>query len=353
MRIRRGALIVTFLVAGAGGAGAVSDGQYTTHDQGCTEHAFAQGPSGAEHGQDATPDHCQAYRLSAGTDNNGGVVRIGLDHEEPDAEGFNGGHVPHHGTTHVGSPGEEIVTIHYGTGVTELPVGNPITGQGSDGPYSDDHKSPELEVSEPKPDNTGGIDTAAPGEAHVYQGGDDNLESGEHDGIPDETTDSETGETYDNRDLQDGPSDGSAQRVDVTPHEDDPAANVDPSNPYRDPLPAAYAGAGVCTDGSCVSAGTRERRVWDGSSEDRMYADNASSDDFKDTGDYCDQNNESNCVRTIHDSQSDFYTHPGVTIYNDPDPQDSQAIPFPGNDQTTHAGTGGIEILGTSIVDLD
>lgn len=343
----RGILLATVVVLAGSTAWAMSDGQYTAEEQGCTPWGNAFDPQSGDHDQNSYDgDRCQAYRVSVGTDNNQKLIRAGLDHEEPNEEGFSGGHNPHHGTAWVGSPGEEILEVHYGTGIQHLPTDTPLSAPGGDGPYSDDHDQPELEVKQLNPDNVDKIDTNPPKEVHIYNGADDNLESGEHDGVPE-------GENGEDRDLANGPSDGGAIRVDVTPNTDDPSQNVG-SDPMTDPLPAAYAGIGMCVDGICMTTATRERRVYDGGQDDnggRLYLDNADEDDFKDDGDACDYRNENDCVRTIRDSQQDFYAHPGITIYDDPDPQDS-SLGFPGESGTTHVGTGGVKILGSSIADL-
>jgi hypothetical protein len=323
---------------------AASDGNYSPADMGCTNVGNAEGPQPG-HNADATPDHCQAWRVGVSTDNNDKVLRVGLfDHEEPDNDGFNGGHNPHHGTTYVGSPGEEVLILHYGTGVQ---------GMGG-GDLSDDHNQPELEAEQTEPDNVDKIDTEAPGEAHVWMGADDNLESGEHDGIPEKGCHDPEGcpdMNQDNSDLANGPSDGGEIRVDLTPDQEAAEQNVDPDNPYTNPVPAAYAGIGACVDGICFTAGTSERQVYDGGQDGRVYLEDAKDGtDYKDTDDYCNNNNDEGCVRTVHDQQQDFYSHPGITIYEDPDPQDSSAM-TPGPDRNTHVGGGGVVILGETVID--
>ena len=112
-------------------------------------------------------------------------MRVGLDHEEPGPDGFAGGHNPHHGTTYVGSPGEEILQVHYGTGITQpILLDLLFFGPGDDGPLADDHTSPEFKIERFEPGNLQYLDTSLPKEWHVFLGADDNLESGEHDGIP-------------------------------------------------------------------------------------------------------------------------------------------------------------------------
>jgi len=349
--MRRFVLSLAFILA-AGTASAMSDGQYTTEEQGCTNTGNGFNPGGPDHGQNAGADQCQTYRVNVGTDNNEKLLRVGLDHEEPnDQDGFNGGHMPpHHGTAWVGSPGEEIIGVHYGTGITQ-----------GGGAWSDDHTQPELELTQdPNPDNAEKIDQEPPRELHVYNGADDNMESGEHDGIPAQGCADPANcddPNQDNSDIANGPSDGGAIRLDVTPERESETGSDDPAeNAARDPIPAAYAGIGACVDGICFTGGTRERRVYDGGRDDeggRLYLDNAEDADYADADDACDYQNEGSCVREDHDAQRDFWAHPGVTIYDDPDPQDSSLEGFPtGPGGTTHAGSGGLTVLGTSVLDL-
>lgn len=356
MKLRRSLFAAAFLVAVAGTSYAMSDGNYDPEDMGCKQEGNAFDPANdpdGEHDPHANPDRCQAARIGAGTDANPTFVRVGLDHEEPGSGGFAGGHNPHHGTAYLGSPGEEILEVHYGTGITQaIPVDVLFFGPGEDGPLSDDHDSPELEMKQFDPDNAGQIDKNPPKEAHAFFGADDNLESGEHDGIPEQNCEDDGigGEIcYQNTDLANGPSDGGEIRLDVAPDQDDPASNVDPGNPDN-VAPTTYAGTGACVDGICLNAGTGERQVYDGGQDGTVYLDDATADDYKDTDDYCSYDNEGNCVREVHDQQQDFGSRPGVNVYADPDPQDSSLGPFDGS-TNTHIGTGGVKIFGVSVVD--
>jgi hypothetical protein len=107
---------------------------------------------------------------------------------------------------------------------------------------------------------------------------------------------------------------------------------------------------GMCVDGICANVGSGERQLYDGGQEGRVYLDDATADDYKDTDDYCSYDNEGNCVREVHDQQQDFYSRPGVNVYADPDPQDSSLGPFDGS-TNTHVGTGGVKIFGQSVID--
>ena len=357
---RRLLLVIAIFVAMATTAAfAASDGNYDPNNVGCSPEGNAADPVHNDpdpvHNPDSSDgDHCQAARVGAGTDTNPKFIRIGLDHEEPGPDGFAGGHNPHHGTAYVGSPGSEILQVHYGTGITQpILVDLLFFGPGEDGELSDDHDQPELEVQQLNTDNVIAINQDQPREFHGFIAADDNLESGEHDGIPERNCEPDPNDPnqqvcYDNRDLADGPSDGGSIRVDVTPNFDDPAANFS-TNPDA-LLLAAYVGAGFCVDGICGNGGTGEREVYDGGQDGKVYLDDATADDYKDTDDYCSYDNEHNCVRDVHDQQKDFYSRPGVNIYADPDPQDSSLGPFDGS-TNTHIGTGGVKIYGVDVID--
>jgi hypothetical protein len=356
MKLRPLLLGTAILVAMATAGYAMSDGNYNADDMGCKQEGNAYDPVNdpdGVHDPHANPDRCQTLRIGAGTDANPKFVRVGLDHEEPGPGGFAGGHNPHHGTTYVGSPGEEVLEVHYGTGITQpIPVDILFFGPGEDGPLADDHKQPELEVRKLNLDNLEYLDQEPPKELHVFFGADDNLESGEHDGVPERNCepDGMGGETcYDNVDLANGPSDGGEIRLDLAPDTSDPFMNADPTNPDR-LFPTAYAGLGACVDGICFNVGTGERQVYDGGQDGRVYLDDATADDYKDTDDFCSYDNEGNCVREVHDQQQDFYSRPGVNVYADPDPQDSSLGPFDGS-TNTHVGTGGVKIFGQSVID--
>lgn len=358
MTFRRLLVVMAILIFPATVAFAMSDGNYDPDDMGCKPEGNAFDPVNndpdPEHDPHASPDECQALRIGAGTDANPKFVRIGLDHEEPGPDGFAGGHNPHHGTAYVGSPGQEILQVHYGTGITQpIPIDILFFGPGEEGELSDDHDQPELEIEQMNPDNLDYLSREPPKELHVFFGADDNLESGEHDGVPETNCepDGAGGEVcYDNKDLANGPSDGGEIRLDVTPNTDDPAENVDPGN--MDALVTGlYAGLGACVDGICFNAGTGERQVYDGGQEGRVYVDDATADDYKDTDDYCTYTNEGNCVREVHDQQQDFYSRPGLNVYADPDPQDSSLGPFDGS-TNTHVGTGGVKVFGVSVIDV-
>lgn len=354
MTIRRMLLVAAILLVSATAGYAMSDGNYDAEDMGCTQEGNAYDPVNSDpdptHDPNANPDRCQALRIGAGTDANPNFVRIGLDHEEPGPGGFAGGHNPHHGTAFVGSPGQEILQVHYGTGITQpIPFDLLFFGPGEDGELSDDHDRPELEVQQLNPENLEYLSLEMFKELHIFFGADDNLESGEHDGIPETNCEPDGSTCYNNTDLANGPSDGGEIRVDAAPNTDDPLANFDFAY-FDNILRTLYVGLGACVDGICFNAGTGERQVYDGGQDGRVYLDDATADDYKDTDDYCSYDNEGNCVREVHDQQQDFYSRPGVNVYADPDPQDSSLGPFDGS-TNTHVGTGGVKILGVDVVD--
>jgi len=161
-------------------------------------------------------------------------------------------------------------------------------------------------------------------ELHAYFGADDNLDSGEHDG---------------SEQIGNGPSDGGAIQGNVAPlsavdwvtH----ALAADQGYLLTHPLPAADAGAGGCADGICVSVQTQRRVAYKAGGKHpktRNVADYdghtwdppecaGPSDTKKDCGGHS--------MSWWHNKGQTTYVEPGITIYEDPDPQGSPIGPYP------------------------
>jgi hypothetical protein len=182
----------------------------------------------------------------------------------------------------------------------------------------------------------------------VYVGADDNLDNGEHDGSPL---------------LHNGPSDGGAITIEITP--DKAAAwisalqSLNPAALLSNPLPLAGAGTGSCADGICFGATAVRRVALLGGATDGRHRDapnyegviwDPDSCDGEDDGvtkgaaDACDDPTtpQINCAlnplacntQTINGSGYEnivywykkigkVYLEPGLNIYEDPDPQAS------------------------------
>lgn len=161
----------------------------------------------------------------------------------------------------------------------------------------------------------------------VYFGADDNLSGGEHDGVDGRQ---ETGTDG----LQDGPSDGGAIVAFVHPQD----ATVTPS--AANPAPVAGASFGSCADGVCETvttyrfeiyqgggSGDREVSDYDGKQWDPFECDGASLEGEQSCG-----SGKPDGPKTLKDwanLEGGVYADPGVSIYEDPDPQGSPLKPYP------------------------
>ena len=174
------------------------------------------------------------------------------------------------------------------------------------------------------PDRPGTPVDPAKGELHAYFGADDNLDSGEHD---------------ESEQVANGPSDGGAIQANLTPLATaDWVAKVMSGNRkyvLTHPLPAADAGTGACADGLCISVQTQRRIAYTAGGKHPKTRNAANydghtwdpptcagpSDTSKDCGGHP--------MSWWHRKNQTTYIEPGITIYEDPDPQGSPAGPYP------------------------
>jgi hypothetical protein len=182
----------------------------------------------------------------------------------------------------------------------------------------------------------GSIASMAQG-AHVYLGADDNLDTGEHDGV-----DGLNG----TRHSANGPSDGGA--IVVNWHPTDAALWVaalsgigtDPGTFLANPLPLIDAGFGSCADNTCFSVQTTQRTVYQGGSKgERNVYDYTGKDWDPEECSSGNPNDETKCDGGKgHPHNMDQYrkaekknvvAEPGVQVYGDPDAQASPIGPYP------------------------
>ena len=175
--------------------------------------------------------------------------------------------------------------------------------------------------------------------AALYLGADDNLNSGEHDGVDGKNG---TGASIN------GPSDGGA--LQLSWHPGAPMAwladvmgitsggSVAPL--AENPMPLASGGAGACADGVCADAETQRRAIYHGAAaaaRGRDAADYSTKtwDPYEcSSGDVA---SEKACVakggHTMdwyrHHEATNVYAEPGVQVYEDPDSQGSPITPAP------------------------
>jgi hypothetical protein len=184
----------------------------------------------------------------------------------------------------------------------------------------------------------------------IYLGADDNLDTGEHDGINGQ---------YDSLGSANGPSDGGSFSVDWQPQ-----AGVDEAMGWQgivmtaltgqsladlapfatDPFPFANAGGGACADGICFGVYSSQRTLYRGGGGGGAQR-NAYDYSGKDFGPYdCNSGspaNEQACQtepgsngQTLDGMDayrqaeaSQVTSEPGVMVYADPDPQSSPVLP--------------------------
>lgn len=175
--------------------------------------------------------------------------------------------------------------------------------------------------AEPAPDPTTGLT--------LFFGADDNLDAGEHDGA---------------YEIGNGPSDGGGIAVSITPDAagDWMAALTagDIGHILASPLPIAEAGSGACADGICFPGMNAVRTtVFQGGKANarRMAADYAGVVWPPDGCSGASAGGQSRCVDPNHpnglidwfNDAGEVYLMPGISVYEDPDPQKSALDPYP------------------------
>jgi hypothetical protein len=171
----------------------------------------------------------------------------------------------------------------------------------------------------------------------LYLGSDDNINSGEHDGV---TGNNGTADTIN------GPSDGGAIIVNwhplVAPADLQaalaPLAKGNPGVLLHNPLPVADAGGGACADGICLGAYSNQRTIYQGgggAGPSRNVYDYSG----KVWGPYdCNSGSAQSEQACLKESghPMDYYrqseasnvnVQPGVVLFEDPDPQGSPILP--------------------------
>jgi hypothetical protein len=363
------AIAVACLVLAAVGVLAVSGGGYDPASQDCGPSADANNRATAQPGC-----HNAAVRVG---DGGGHTYADGGTYQQAQGDNVHSGNVV---LTPSGQPNGATLGVGFDTGYQPLPAGQcalfdvptyPINelqaaaGQGAKPcalkPASWRHPSsaPQLTTSRHRgawvPPSA-----ALLWNTSIYFGADDNLNSGEHDGVD---------RHYGTRGSANGPSDGGSLHVGWHPLDAFGwlmdvvgvlrGGSVTPV--AEDPVPVANAGGGGCADGICFDAETRSQVIYHGgggSGENRDVYDysNKTWDPYAcGSGDAA---SERACV-TRGGSTMDGYrkqearnvnAQPGVQVYEDPDPQTSpvgpaQAYPLP----AVYVGTCGV-VAGGGVV---
>jgi hypothetical protein len=376
MRARRTAIVALFVLVGgvlsAGVAAAVSGGGYKPSEQDCSEWADANNFQGTEAG-------CHNFKLNVEDSSGNRYAQFGIAQEAQDEN-------PHAGDYKVNtnSDGSGLgVAGSFNTNwepftpdscgefdVITLPLDEILylTGQSTHKPCS---ITPSGQVPDPgltpptvstgTPD--GSIADLAQG-ARLYLGADDNLDTGEHDGVhrdctglPDCTPYPDTGSSH----SANGPSDGGAITVNWHPAEVATwlatlAANPGDPTPFlTNPVPIADGGFGSCADNICLGAYSRQTTLYQGGtpgqrnvydySKKNWDPEECSSGSVKDEQ-ACDggPHNPHTMDQYRKAEAQNVVAEPGIVIYGDPDPQSSPIGPYPL--PAAYVGTCGVTVGG-------
>jgi hypothetical protein len=366
MRARRTAVVALLvLVAGtlsAGVAAAVSGGGYDPAQQDCTIWAESNDGRPVEPG-------CHNFKLNVEDSQGNRYAQAGILQE---AENEN----PHSGDASVTPNGNSAgpgASVAFDTKYQPFPPGScglfdlvifpfefifNTLGGNPKGPCT----LPPPTVPSGPPDLTPNIQSGTPDASvanvaqggQVYLGADDNLDSGEHDGV-----DGKNGTAN----SANGPSDGGAIVVDWHPAQlaawlaTLTAAPGAPGPFLENPVPLVSAGFGACADGICIGAYTARTTVYNGGNNGQTrdvynYAGKdfdpagCSSGSAKDEANAC--NGGPGHPQTMDEYRAaeaqNVVAQPGVQVYEDPDPQGSPIGPYPL--PAAYAGTCGVVVGG-------
>lgn len=352
---------VIIVVFTAGVAAAVSTGGYSSGEQDCSGRAFANNRTTPEPG-------CHASKLNVEDRAGRRYVQAGTDEQAP-GENIHSGEV----SASPDGSGSDQTGVGFDTHWQPIPAGQcaledlalyPVSlalfaaGQGpspcvldptawqapGQAPTVDPHVSAGSTHVDPSGLADGG---------DVYFGANDNLDTGEHDGVDGK---------YGTAQSVDSASDGGdllltwdPGAVDAFP--DAIEATADGRGPgalAEDPFPVATAGGGACADGACAGVYTARRTIyqggggsgaqrnaydysgktWDpqGCSSGSAADEQACADgDADDGGRATDSDRDHDASDTMdgyrQQEAGNVSVEPGVNVYEDPDPQASPAAP--------------------------
>jgi hypothetical protein len=320
------------IVAGAGAAAAVSTGGYSPSQQDCAPNADANSTQTAQPG-------CHNFKINVSDGSGRRYAQFGDDQE---AQNQN----PH------------------GIDVSVTPNGQ-TPGQPPSGPSVGGHvefgQTPSAQPSVQAGAPDGSAASLLTG-GQVYLGADDNLDTGEHDGVDGQ---------YGTQKSVNGPSDGGDLELNWHPAQTTTwladlmlvAHGGSPAPIAENPVPVADAGGGGCADGTCIGVYTARRSIYQGggaggsgSSRDAYNYQGKTWDPYDcNSGD---PKSEQACIteggHTMdwyrQQEAKNVYVEPGVTVYEDPDPQASpagptQLYPLP----AAYAGTCGVAAGGGAV----
>lgn len=189
--------------------------------------------------------------------------------------------------------------------------------------------------------NNGDVTPGAAGDPstgeHAYFGADDNLDNGEHDS---------------SSKMEDGPSDGGAIVLNVTPQSVSTwLAELQSGNLkflLTHPVPIVDAGAGSCADGLCESVQTQQHTAFQGGAKGQRDAANYDGKQW-DPGTCAGPNDEkADCgghdINYWRRKEGRVVVEPGAQVYEDPNPEGSPEGPYP--IPSAYVGTCGVVLGG-------
>lgn len=356
--MRRVALVLSLAVTVSawvsGIAFGVSDGNYDPARQGCTADADNHNTPGAQSG-------CANYRTTVSDGAGRRYVDFGLDQV---ADHTN----VHSAFVRVDPNGDgtgPVATLDFDTnwqpfapdscGVFDLAffaIGL-VTGDGCTiDAVPPSQSSPPTVAPGVQPGTPNGNAASLLTEAHFYNGADDNMNTGEHDG---------TDPTLAGAEPANGPSDGGAIVVNWHPMDVMAwlGAVMGPDGAHAvltNPVALADAGMGSCADGVCMAIQTRERAVWHGGAngETRQVYDYEGKDWDPEACSSASDADQAAChgdpghPQTMNEYKNadaqDVVAEPGVQVFEDPDPAGSPIGPYPL--PAAYAGTCGVALGG-------
>jgi hypothetical protein len=356
-KVRVGAAVlgvVALVLAGAGVAEAVSTGGYSPGQQDCAPNADANATQGAQPG-------CHNAKVNVSDASGRRYAQIGTGQE---AQGQNvhsadvsvtpNGQIP--GTPLSGPTVGANVDTNYQPvpanqcGLEDIALYGAeeaayLAGQGSKPCPLDPTKwNPPSGAPTVQPQVEAGTPDASAASlltgGQVYLGADDNLDSGEHDGANGQ---------YGTARAVNGPSDGGNLEANWHPGQTFTwladlvalAHGGSPAPVAENPVPVADAGGGACADGICFGVYTAQRSLYQGgggangkSSSRDVYNYQGKTFGPYDCNSGSPQNEQACSTEGGHtmdwyrqQEARNVYAEPGVTVYEDPDPQASPALP--------------------------
>jgi len=344
------ALVVSLVIGFAGVAVAVSGGGYSPAQQDCPATADASSAGATQpngHPASVSPTNtvqgCHNYELNIEDGKGNRYATAGLDQLPrgyPSTPGLAGvGYPQSPNFPHAGCAAVNTAGTGGGTGAANDGCGANPKGAGAAVVIDTEHTgrnsfTPDMGTAVPD------LNALLSNGVFIYNGADDNLDAGEHDGVngcatnpPDRsglpcTNDGSSG-------AVNGPSDGGAITMFLTPNQATTAPGL------MNPLPVAGGSEAACADGFCEEVTTHQQTLYNGGggsngkTQNRQVANYAGKtwDPYN-----CSSGSQSSETKATcgghtmewwrQQEARNVTAEPGVQVYEDPDPQGSPIDPL-------------------------